>query len=391
MTPGAEKNKPPQPAKVLGMLATEKIPFTSYHMPLLAVEFVERGGGVQVCGGEFSDEFERGVAYWLQTVFTSESCINIECYSMFDNPVFKKLSHNDTGAAKGHQGGIVIPKDLEEYFPDVKGTITKNSPTADVEVNAVLYHDGKFLGQCTTRYQYQTWGGTRSPERRLTSNLGPLRNMADEDDIILFERDIEDSASMRLTLIKVADSSYLNIEKLIGKERWGILNKNASPVSNQQFNLALDELEKAEIRPFELLTNKREFVESKTLRSARSVVFRKKLLNAHGNVCAITGNVMVTPNGLNNLDAAHIVPVANGGSDDPRNGLLMSKDFHWAFDRGIFSIGTDLKIVVEKRVLDIPSNRHLKKYVSKSIIINSSLLEPHQNALKWHRDNVAIR
>ena len=31
---------------------------------------------------------------------------------MIDSFVFKKLSHNDTGKARGHQGGIVIPKDI---------------------------------------------------------------------------------------------------------------------------------------------------------------------------------------------------------------------------------------------------------------------------------------
>ena len=36
----------------------------------------------------------------------------------WDFPIFKILANNDTGAAAGHQGGVVIPKDLRVYFPD---------------------------------------------------------------------------------------------------------------------------------------------------------------------------------------------------------------------------------------------------------------------------------
>jgi putative restriction endonuclease len=40
--------------------------------------------------------------------------------TIFDRPMFKRLAPNDTGAAPGHQGGIVIPKDLGPYFPDLE-------------------------------------------------------------------------------------------------------------------------------------------------------------------------------------------------------------------------------------------------------------------------------
>jgi putative restriction endonuclease len=38
------------------------------------------------------------------------------------------------------------------------------------------------------------------------------------------------------------------------------------------------------------------------------------------------------------LDGAHVVPVANGGSDDPRNGLLLSASHHRAYDKHLWSI-----------------------------------------------------
>ena len=109
----------------------------------------------------------------------------------YDYPVFKRLSNNDAGASPGHQGGFVIPKDIEEYFPALHRSITDSNPTVDCLIDAELFVGSRFVGRVTTRYQFQTWGGTRSPERRLTANLGPLRDQAEGGDYVLFERDIE--------------------------------------------------------------------------------------------------------------------------------------------------------------------------------------------------------
>jgi putative restriction endonuclease len=45
------------------------------------------------------------------------------------------------------------------------------------------------------------------------------------------------------------------------------------------------------------------------------------------------------------LDAAHIVPVRSGGTEDPANGLLLSASIHRALDAGLWAINPDtLKI-----------------------------------------------
>lgn len=121
--------------------------------------------------------------------------------SDFDRPVFKQLAHNDTGKAKGHQGGIVIPKDLDAYFPQLLGSTSADNPTLDENIRAVLVVGGREIGTVDTRYQIQTWKGERNPERRLTSNLGPLRDQADANDILLIERNLDDRSLYRLTLL----------------------------------------------------------------------------------------------------------------------------------------------------------------------------------------------
>jgi predicted restriction endonuclease len=57
--------------------------------------------------------------------------------------------------------------------------------------------------------------------------------------------------------------------------------------------------------------------------------FRKNILIAFNSKCLITG-----VNIENVLEAAHIVPVANNGSDQTDNGLCLRSDIHQLYDSG---------------------------------------------------------
>ena len=101
----------------------------------------------------------------------------------WDSPIFKVLANNDTGNARGHQGGVVIPKDLRPFFPGLAGTTSAAMPTMDHRIKAELFVENTYQGTVNTRYQFQTWRGKRSPESRLTDQLGPLRNSAKGGDV----------------------------------------------------------------------------------------------------------------------------------------------------------------------------------------------------------------
>ncbi|MFZ4682811.1 MAG: restriction endonuclease, partial [Terrimicrobiaceae bacterium] len=80
----------------------------------------------------------------------------------WDAPFFKKLAHNDTGQASGHQGGVVVPKDLRVYFPALdEGQASAIAPTVDRYLIAEMFIPGQMVGSDIVRYQFQTWGGTR--------------------------------------------------------------------------------------------------------------------------------------------------------------------------------------------------------------------------------------
>ncbi len=67
----------------------------------------------------------------------------------------------------------------------------------------------------------------------------------------------------------------------------------------------------------------------------RDPAFRRVVLEAYDYRCAATGTRIILPDELASVmvEAAHIEPVAEGGNDDPRNGLALRPDIHWAMDR----------------------------------------------------------
>lgn len=68
----------------------------------------------------------------------------------------------------------------------------------------------------------------------------------------------------------------------------------------------------------------------------RNAGFRAGVLMRHGARCVCCG--MALPE---LVEAAHIVPVANDGSDSPTNGLPLCPTHHSAFDRHLFAINPD--------------------------------------------------
>ena len=76
-----------------------------------------------------------------------------------------------------------------------------------------------------------------------------------------------------------------------------------------------------------------------------SVTFRQFVLFAYNYRCAITRKA-IQYNDLCNLEAAHIKPQAHNGQFLPCNGIAMSRDMHFAFDKGFFTIDHNYNVMV---------------------------------------------
>lgn len=138
-------------------------------------------------------------------------------------PVFKILANNDTKNAPGHQGGILIPKDIRGYFPDLAGLVTPQRPTLDRRITADLFDGIEQIGTVSTRYQYQTWGAERSPESRLTDQLSGLMYRAVGDDVMVFVRSASDPDHYRLVLVGSSSPDFCAVMTSAGGKRWGSL------------------------------------------------------------------------------------------------------------------------------------------------------------------------
>ena len=130
---------------------------------------------------------------------------------------------------------------------------------------------------------------------------------------------------------------------------------------------------------------------------ARDSVFRETLLEQYDYKCAVTGNQIQTPiasqsnNRLHEVEAAHVIPKKFDGSDDFRNGLILCRTLHWAFDQGLFGVNDRRQVIIPECVLAIPENDFLNKLKSTHITESKNpQLSVHPQAFAWHRKNILL-
>lgn len=95
----------------------------------------------------------------------------------------------------------------------------------------------------------------------------------------------------------------------------------------------------------------RPLVEMTTSRPFRDRAFRGAVRTAYGNRCAVTGLHLLSAKGHPEVQAAHIRPVADKGSDSVRNGLALTGTMHWLFDAGLISVSENMKVLVAKALV----------------------------------------
>lgn len=310
----------------------------------------------------------------------------------WDLPFFKVLANNDTGAAAGHQGGIVIPKDLRVFFPTLSvGSTSSANPTTDRRLRADLFIEDRFVSAVDTRYQFQTWGGTRRAESRLTDQLVPIRSVARGGDILVMQRSIDRLDLYRLTLVRQGSADFAEVLTRASGKRWGVFGSEL-PLAQNDLDSAAQEEEAEEQGAFASIDTTAGITTSTVKRVARSVVFRESVTRLYAYSCAVCGTALRSPLGMVEVDAAHIIPRSRMGPDDARNGISLCKRHHWAFDGGLFGFRNDLTIIVPSAVGALPANLPLRSLNGQTIRKPSSpSLSPHPDALTWHRDHVLLR
>jgi putative restriction endonuclease len=143
--------------------------------------------------------------------------------------------------------------------------------------------------------------------------------------------------------------------------------------------VVLSEMSEDPQAPFE-----RPIVERLVARPFREAAFAASVRSAYGETCAMTGLRIINGGGRAEVQAAHIRPVADGGSDSIRNGLALSGTAHWMFDRGLLSIADDYTILVAEKQLPREAIRLIRP--DRNLVIPERLdARPHPAHLRYHR------
>ncbi len=130
----------------------------------------------------------------------------------------------------------------------------------------------------------------------------------------------------------------------------------------------------------------RERVNFLASRLVRDRAFRRVVLRAYDERCAISGLKLINGRGRAEVEAAHIRPVEANGPDIVSNGLALSGTAHWMFDRGLISLSDDHRILISRQVND---REGINSFINPTggALVPSKLHErPHPHFLEWHRE-----
>ena len=122
-------------------------------------------------------------------------------------------------------------------------------------------------------------------------------------------------------------------------------------------------------------------------RIVRDRIFRRVVLRAYSERCAISSLKLINGSGRAEVAAAHIRPVESDGPDIVSNGIALSGTVHWMFDRGLISLSDDLQILVSRQANDPDSIRALVNRSGYALAPARASERPHPHFLQWHREH----
>lgn len=314
----------------------------------------------------------------------------------------KKLGKQELGVsadgsiARGRY--IYITKGYEDFFPHLSAVVKNDNvllpivpPFNEKKIYSTLvYHNDKHSTSDGSRDEFRLY---------LNKDLDPNKNYFQPDDIVLFQKeDIENSQISNYLLQKFSpnDTEYSRLNQLIESSsiRGGhaLIHGDIDFINNRNIDFTKSEVVIPEEVIKEVATQQAEVLESEevgieetrgaSLFGADS--FRDFVMLAYEYKCAITGRSICYKK-LNNLETAHIQPKAQAGTFLPCNGIALSRDMHWAFDKGFITISDDFKVIVHDEV----KNTLLSEYDNKSIFVpRDQYFQPEKKFLKHHREKI---
>jgi putative restriction endonuclease len=122
----------------------------------------------------------------------------------------------------------------------------------------------------------------------------------------------------------------------------------------------------------------------------RNIAFRRAIIRLYDYTCAACRLRIITLDGETAVEAAHIFPFAQSYDDSIGNGLSLCPLHHWSFDKGLFSVDDNYKMIVSKNFEESGNEAFLlRRLQAKEIHLpKEKPFRPSLTIIRWHRDNM---
>ena len=124
-------------------------------------------------------------------------------------------------------------------------------------------------------------------------------------------------------------------------------------------------------------------------RKIRDAAFRRSVVDAYDNRCAVTRLRIINGRDKAEVQAAHIWSVKDGGPDIVQNGLALSATCHWLFDRHLISLTDDYGLLVSHNKVPNELRSLFAQQLDRIHLPTDKNLWPHHAYVARHREMFA--
>lgn len=266
--------------------------------------------------------------------------------------------------------GLNKPNDLKELgiYGGASGVWVNKTETSKLDPAGIavgLLHTGKHydddVDESGILYHYPT---TNRPESRDQNEIDAIKNLGKFKLPVFVIRNVGPLRKVELAWLDDFDDSL----------RICVLTFHGFDPSINPFRSV------APVQEAKLFGQHRK-TKSEVIRAERDPKFKFHIMQRFDGVCVATGTDVFQV-----LDAAHIIPVANRGTESVENGLLLSASAHRSFDANLWGINPDtLKLETKP---EGPGLDRLKIGITNLKHIESKL---NREALEYRYKNLFLK
>jgi len=314
---------------------------------------------------------------------------------------FQELGSPDANGKISRWRYFLISKESGDFFPPLSETALN-----DTQLIPILTDEGQKKVYCSLVYHNDKFHGSTAKQPRneyrlyLNTTIDPDRHYFNPSDIVVFSKlmDENDEFVYQMNLFTANDENYSVLNEVI--ENAPLRGAHALFEQELDFINVVEEVQADILVPEEVKktiqaqdeelkdeigeSSIEQIEQSRGANLFNSSSFRDFVLLGYQGRCAIT-NEVISYERLNNLEAAHIKPKAHTGSFLPCNGIAMSRDMHWAFDKGMFTINEDYRVQVHDDIRETCLNKYHNQIIS---LPKDDFFKPEKLFLAYHQSNI---